>query len=300
VEDVVRRVNLSPTPYETKQRLLVRLSPWDVVPHGVTSDDAVAVAEIARGLSPRVPAIECPTVAATGLTDAQAAIWLTLIELERLLDAPWCLVGAQLTALHCLENGIPPRAIDDGAVAVGVRTHREALEDATGLVVEQGYREDTTHDGHGYRYRRGTASIDLLIPRDLDRQRRQPTTLSGRPGLCTPGANQALTRTERVPVNVAGVSGFLLRPNLLGALVSIAASLQADSHDPGHAREDFAVLASLFVNAGQLHDYATQTTPKDRRRLKAALTDMPADHPAWRASPDGNGPRELLSSFAEA
>ena len=300
VADVVRRVNLSPTPYESKQLLLVRLSPWDVHPHGVTRDDAVAVAEVCRGLSPRVPAVERPAVAAAGLTDAQAAIWLTLIELDRLLDAPWCLVGAQLTALHCVENGVAPRPVDDGAVAIGVWTHREALEDATSLVVEQGYREDTTHDGHGYRYRRGTASIDLLIPRDLVKQRRRPTTLSGRPGLSTPGANQALTRTERVPVRIGSVSGFLLRPNLLGALVATAAATEAESHTPDHAQEDFAVLASLFVKAAELQDYATQTTPKDRRRLKAVLDEMPADHPAWLASPDGNDAREPLSSFAEA
>lgn len=299
VDDVVRRVTLSPTPYETKQSLLVRLSPWDVVPHGVTRDDAVAVAEVARRLSPRVPAVETAAVTAVGLTNTQAAIWLTLIELDQRLDAPWCLLGGQMTALHNLENGLAPRAVDDGAVAIGVRTHREALEDATGLVVEQGYREDTTHDGHGYRYRRGAASIDLVIPRDLDRQRRRPTTASGRPGLSTSGANQALTRTERVRVSVAGVNGFLLRPNLLGALVATAAAVQADPQDPGQALEDFAVLASLFVNAGQLPDYARQTSPKDRRRLKAVLAEMPAEHPAWRASPEGNAPRELLSSVVE-
>lgn len=296
VDDVVRRVRLSPTPFQTKEQLLASLAPWDVEPHGVSGDDAVALAEVARGLPMLVPVVSRdPVVPAE---DPQTALWLTLVELDRSLDAPWCVVGGRMVALHCLENGVVmPHAPEDGDVVVGAWTHRDALTDATALLRRHGYREDATHDG--CRYQRGESFIDLFIPQDRDRQRRHPTTDRGRPGLPAPAANQALTRTERVAVRVADAEGFVPRPNLLGALVSKAAAVQTDLRDNDRHCEDLAILGSLLLRADDVRAYEVQVTAKDRRRVRAGLGEMPADHPAWRLVDEGPDARSLLVRFSE-
>lgn len=81
----------------------------------------------------------------------------------------------------------------------------------------KGFDEAKTGDGYGYRFTRGKTAIDVMLPEGLDRQDRYPTTASGRPGLSADGGNQALTRAERLPVNIGGRVGHVRRPTLLGA-----------------------------------------------------------------------------------
>ena len=85
------------------------------------------------------------------------------------------------------------------------------------LSTSSGFTEQKTSDGYGYRFVRGRTVIDVMIPEGLDRQRTYPKTVSGRPGLAVDGGNQALTRAERLPVNLGGRIGYDRRPTLMGA-----------------------------------------------------------------------------------
>ncbi len=104
--------------------------------------------------------------------------------------------------------------------------------------------------------------MDLLLPEGLERQRNQPRVPGGRPGLPVEGGNQALIRAERLPVRLGDRTGHVLRPSLLGALVSKSAALVADSRDPDRHRDDIALLGQVAYQSGmrELRDQATPTT----------------------------------------
>lgn len=65
--------------------------------------------------------------------------------------------------VHCLEHGIDTfRPTDDGDVVLGVRTNRQAQQNAVKLLQARGFSLAETSDGFAYRYERGCAELDLL------------------------------------------------------------------------------------------------------------------------------------------
>jgi hypothetical protein len=71
------------------------------------------------------------------------------------------------------------------------------MKQACRVLDERGFAEDQTYDGYGYRYQRGDASVDLLMPEGISDQNTVPTTTIGRKGLEADGGNQALMRQRR-------------------------------------------------------------------------------------------------------
>jgi hypothetical protein len=212
----------------------------------------------------------------------QEAAWQLLLDLDEHHDEPWVLVGGQMTMIHCLEHGISAyRATDDGDVVLGVWTRRDALKTTSHFLQDRGFQEVETHDRFGYRYVRGDTMIDLLLPEGLVRQRKQPVTATGRPGLAIEGANQALLRAQRLPVRLGGRLGWVRRPNVLGALVVKAAALTTDTRDPSRHREDFALLGQAALMTG-LRLLDVEATLHDRKRLRGALATTLRNHPVWR------------------
>jgi hypothetical protein len=167
------------------------------------------------------------------------------------------------------------------------------------LLTERGFTEDVTGDGYGYRYRRDTASIDLLLPEDFGRQQRIPTTTTGRRGVEMPGGNQALIRSERLPVRLGDRTGMVRRPNLLGALVAKSVASVVDSRDPDRHREDIAVLGQIALAGGEFRAMRRMSRGKDRKRLRDALARMPDPHPAWRQISERQEVRQALIRLAE-
>ncbi len=234
------------------------------------------------------------------MDEPQAAAWHTLLDFDQELDDSWVLVGGQMTMIHCLENGVDGyRATDDGDVVLGVWTRRDALDTAARLLLTREFDPVQTSDGFAYRYARGKALMDLLLPDGLDRQERQPVAPGGRPGLAIEGGNQALIRAERLPVRLGDRTGHIRRPTILGAVVSKAAALVADRRDPDRHREDIALLGQVAYLTG-MRGLNTDATPHDRKRLRAALRNMPPEHPSWRRIPDRNEVIEGLRRLAEA
>ncbi len=206
-----------------------------------------------------------------------------------------------MTLLHCLEHGIDgARPTDDGDVVVDVWTRRDAVR-STGhwLIAVHGFALAETHDGFAYRYTRGGASIDLLIPEGLDRQRTPPRTASGRDPLPIDGGNQALLRVERVPVQLGTRIGHVRRPDLLGALVLKAAAYVADSRDTDRHAQDLTLLAQAALDSGQLRALSQQAKPHDRKRLRTALRTLLPEHACWRTRPEPAAVREALTRLAD-
>lgn len=200
------------------------------------------------------------------MVSAQEEGWLALLELEARMPHHWALVGGQLTHLHCAERGVaPPRATTDLDAVMDVRQRPHALAVFTGHLVDMGFESaGTSPDGLEHRFVRGAAQIDVLIPRHLGERAESRPGATGSPTIAAPGGQQALDRTDRVEVEVAGVRGAVLRPNLLGALVGKAAAMEImlDSARDRHL-EDFAVLASMLT----ARDLRQPMAKLDRDRL---------------------------------
>lgn len=255
---------------------------------------------LTQHLAEAIPTLDREPVRLPRMDDPQEAAWQVLMDFDQDLAEPWVLVGGQMTMIHCLENGLDTyRATDDGDVVLGVWTRRDALTTATRLLQERDFTPTSTADGFGYRYTRDQTTLDLLLPEGLERQRQQPMTATGKPGLSIDGGNQALIRAQRLPVRLHGRDGYIRRPNVLGALVVKAAALRADNRNPNRHREDIALLGQVALQTGlrQLDDRATS---HDRKRLRHALASMPATHPAWRFASEPEAVIEGLTRLAQA
>lgn len=250
---------------------------------------------VLRKIPESVPFSSSPPVVFPRLPDHQVEMWHTLLGLEE-LGYPWVLVGGQMTILHCLEHGAtPPRATDDGDVVVGVWTRRSALNVTTAYLLRQGFVEEKTSDGLGYRYRKGAhAAIDVLLPEGLRRQRIQPRTATSRRGFSAVGSNQALTRAEKVRVSVSGRSGIIRRPTLQGSIVAKASAFVADSRDAERHVEDVVVLADIAAKVGP-RSVLQGTRATDRARVRRMLdTGLDREHPAFNLTEDPEGVYNLL------
>lgn len=123
----------------------------------------------------------------------------------------------------------------------------------------------------------------MLIPRHLGAKAAGRRGVSGGTTIETPGAQQALDRSEAVDVALGGRTGVIRRPDLLGALVAKAAahSVVLDRARSRHL-VDFAVLTTLLRPS----DGVDQAGRRDREYLEAALAALAGDPRSW-AGVDG-------------
>lgn len=122
--------------------------------------------------------------------------------------------------LYCQERGLSPsRPTNDGDVVLDVRAQPNVLRDFTGALAAVGFTSaGVSPEGHQHRWVRDRASIDLLIPQGLGRAAGSRTGITGGTTLATPGAQQAIKRSEPVTVQVEEAVAAIRRPNMLGAL----------------------------------------------------------------------------------
>lgn len=300
LQAVMRRVRLASIPVAEKAPLLDALQAVFDDPPPVSLAEIRAWRQVAVSSKLRIVTLARPPVALPSMPQQQEAAWGVLLDMDEKLNDPWCLVGGQMVLLHCVENGYAvQRPTDDGDVVLGVWTHRDALLHASALLREANFAETATDDGYGYRYTNGSASIDLLLPEEMERQDHRPTTVSGRTGLPIPGGNQALIRAERVPVMLGQRHGHVRRPNLLGALVAKAAAAVADRRDTGRHHDDLAVLGQIALNTGQFRGMSREANPNDRRRLRLALAALPLGDRSWRLIADAEPVHSSLILLGE-
>lgn len=148
------------------------------------------------------------------MVSAQQEGWHALLEVCERMPQHWTLVGGQLIHLHCAERGVnPPRPTIDLDAVLDVRAHPAALQVFTGHLLELGFESaGQSPEGHQHRFVRGQAQIDVLIPRHLGERAESRLGATGSPTIPTPGGQQALSRTERIEVEIAGRAGAVLRP----------------------------------------------------------------------------------------
>lgn len=190
------------------------------------------------------------------MTAPQEASWLGLLDLGERLPSNWTLVGGQMVHLHCAELGFSARRTTTDVDAVlDVVDKPTILLEFTRVLADIGFDlAGETATGRQHRWVRGDASIDVLVPNGIGQRAASRTGVAGGPTVQTPGGKQALRRSERVEVEVAGRVGSVRRPNLAGALI-VKAAAHSIPVDPakGRHRSDFATLATM-VSRGTFAD----------------------------------------------
>ena len=139
-------------------------------------------------------------------------------------------------------------------------------------------RRATSTDGYGTEHRSTYSS-----PKASDGLPVQDA-YHGRHTLATPGAQQAIKRSEPVTVQVEDEVAAIRRPNVLGALVAKAAAFSVPS-DPAKERHltDFATLAAMALGSDRI---GQQMTTRDRHYLVPMLVALDNSRRLW-ASIDG-------------
>ena len=210
------------------------------------------------------------TVVLPAMREGQREGWHALLDLYDVMPTGWTLVGGQMVHLWCAERGVSPaRPTDDLDAVLDVRANPLALMDFTTALSTMGFvPEGETWNGHQHRWTRGEAQIDVLIPRGLGERAAKSKGAGGGTTLETPGAQQALNRTEEIEVDAAGRVGTVRRPNLLGALVAKAAAhtIVLDNARKRHMT-DFLVLATMI----EPDDGVDAATARDRTYLEPML-----------------------------
>jgi len=210
----------------------------------------------------------------------QASAWSALLDLHERYPTGWTLVGGQMVHLHCAERGVAPvRPTDDVDALVDIRAEPDALHGFTSTLVDLGFTSaGETWRGHQHRWARDDAQIDVLIPQHLGERAANRKGATGGTTVETPGAQQALDRTEVVEVVLAGRVGMVRRPNLLGALVAKAAAntVLLDTDRRRHLI-DFVVLTTFIRPSDAVHT----ASARDRHYLSTMLVALEGDRRAW-------------------
>ncbi|CAN5163865.1 hypothetical protein BH09ACT10_BH09ACT10_11110 [soil metagenome] len=210
------------------------------------------------------------------MTNQQEASWHGLMDLQEILPEGWTLVGGQMVHVHCAERGFEPtRPTPDIDTVLDVKGHPDILVEFTSKLEEIGFKADPPKgEGKQHRWTRGEAMIDVLIPDSVGERAASKTGSTGSRTVETPGAQQALNRSEVVEVTVGGRVGFVRRPSLIGALVGKAAahSITSDSFKGRHLL-DFAMLASMVSR----QDFEDEFSKSDKKYLRNAIPAVLAD-----------------------
>jgi hypothetical protein len=218
-------------------------------------------------------------VALPAMGVAQREGWLAMLDLYDRHPTGWTLVGGQMVHLWCAERGASPaRPTDDLDAVLDVRAEPNVLLTFTRALSELGFAPSgQTWNGHQHRWVRGPAQIDVLIPRHLGQRASSRKGAGGGTTLETPGAQQALVRSQEVAVTVGERTGTVRRPSLLGALVAKAAA-NTVVLDPARRRHllDFLVLTTLI----EADDRVQEANERDRRYLQAMVAAIAADRRA--------------------
>jgi hypothetical protein len=237
------------------------------------------------------------TVPLEGLSEPQRQSWRGLLDVAAALPHGWCVVGGQMVLPAVPGTRVAPaRPIDDGDVVLDVRTHPDVLREFTAALTGVGFRSaGETPDGHQHRWTRELASIDVLIPQGLGRSANR-RGVTGRTTLATPGAQQALARSEPVSVQVGETVRVVQKPNMLGALVAKAAAFSVPN-DAGKERHliDFAVLAAMARGSDRIGE---QMTARDRSYLAPVLSALTRSRPLWTAIQDADRGVQAVAALA--
>lgn len=200
---------------------------------------------------------------------------------QRVESSSWAVVGGLMVHLHCAEAGIrASRTTEDIDLAIDVFADRTALYRLTVVLRDLGF-QDVTPDpltgGHPVvvpvAARRGESRSHGA---EEDRDATQSGPYHHRSTVGGTACRSAGSDAKR-PCCGHGRRAVRIgkAPNILGAVVIKAVASTQDRRDPDRHREDLAMLGAVAAGRADLARLAIHVSPKDRKRLRAALDSMP-------------------------
>lgn len=252
----------------------------------------LAVIGLDRNQPPTLPinAIGLPE-----MMEHEEQTWITLLDLSKRIPQDWCLVGGQMVHLHCWQRGVSPlKTTSDADVIMDVRARPAIRLQITDFLEKQGFvaQRPNVLTGHGQRWIKDKVIIDVLYPEGIGERAAARNGSSGASTVQVPGGTQALGRTQLVPISVPEQGGLISRPDLLGALVVKCAALSiADDPERERHHADIAILASMIESP---ISFRARLTGRDRRWIRNALGELPAEHEVWARIDDGTRVRDQL------
>lgn len=243
---------------------------------------------------------ETPLVQIPELSQALTQTWHLLFDLQEAQPHSWCLVGGLMVMLHGLEHrrsDVRPTA--DGDVLVDIRVRPGALREVIRFLSQKGLEPELAPEGLQHRFKRaaddGELKVDVLAPDHVGARADLTTTPPGRT-IEVPGGTRALQRSERVSVQVAGRTGLMPRPDLLGAILVKLAATDLPG-DPARHYQDLAFLLAILPEPRRAR---SELTSKERAKLRACELQR-RDHRTWRLLQDsdvnrGHAALRLLSA----
>ena len=192
-------------------------------------------------------------------------MWAELIELTKVSDVPWTLIGAHMVALHGWSRGRTQiRTSRDADILVNARAVSDGTERLSRKLLERRFDFDgVSIEGVGHRFRREGISVDVLGPDGLG-ERVNLRTIGGAHTVRVPGGTQALKRSIQVEVANRSIVGLIPLPSLLGALLVKVRAILVDDQ-PEAQRQDCAFLLSLIDDPDSI---AAQLSSAERGWLR--------------------------------
>ncbi|PPF89548.1 hypothetical protein C5B96_01300 [Subtercola sp. Z020] len=227
------------------------------------------------------------TIVAPAMSAAQAEAWFALFGIYETHPSGWALVGGQMVHCLCWERGAnPPRPTEDADAVLDVRAHPTMLYDFTAALQRLGFESageapSVTEGEKGVQHRwvKGSAQIDVLVPRFLGVRADNRVGVTGGRTIAAPGGQGALNRAQPVEVQVAGRRGTIIRPTLQGALVAKSSALLIGEGARGDRHlNDLAVLASLVTRRDAVGRGLTRTETLRVRKALGAVLERPVLH----------------------
>lgn len=299
---LVNLIRQVPLDYDTRHNLIARFRAAETQLIDEQPQALLAVGAYLHDVPLRIPLVGRRLVLPP-LDDELTSTYRMLMMLDCEVSEPWTLIGGLMVFTLCAEYGTPfTRPTGDADVAVSVFTHRRALSRFTSCLREVGFADVTPpaldhRQQRSYRWATGGVNFDVAVPPKANDQRNPPTAITGLRAVELPATQQALRRTQRLPVRLGVEDGHLRRPDLLAAIIIKAVAARTDTRDPERHREDLVALADTLAHSGEHLRYAPQMRLKDRSRLADAIKDLSGRH--WRAARDPDAARAAMEYLVE-
>jgi hypothetical protein len=197
-------------------------------------------------------------------------------------DGGWSLIGGLMVQLHAYEHGDESRPTTDIDILGDARNRPSMTEKLAQTLKDLGgdlHLPPRTDAKIGYRFEIEGEMVEVLGPDGL---REYPRTLGTFETIMVDGGTQALRRTERVPVSIAGAEPVIVRrPTLLGAILIKARAMASAKAKLAEHREDLIRLLTFVQDPRALAD-AGALSRSEQGWLRAIESDLAFDDPRLR------------------
>jgi hypothetical protein len=185
-----------------------------------------------------------------------------------------------MVQLHAYEHGTGSRPTADIDILGDARQRPSMTERLAQIVKNHGGElrlPSSTDPKIGYQFEIDGQIVEILGPEGL---REYPRTLGSLETIMVDGGTQALKRTERIRISIAGAEPVIVRrPTLLGGILIKARAVASARDKLAEHRDDLIRLLTFVGDPRTLAESGRLTEP-ERKWLRAIEMDLAFDDTA--------------------